>query len=64
MLLASGPRYDWSKATAMPHPATIPLVTHPASAAAPATLMYLGAWYCRQAILAKPGGNPSATAAL
>eukprot|EP00972_Heterocapsa_arctica_P107518 15839283-Heterocapsa_arctica.AAC.1 len=25
MLLASGPRYDWSNATAMPHPATIPL---------------------------------------
>eukprot|EP00972_Heterocapsa_arctica_P072560 10713700-Heterocapsa_arctica.AAC.1 len=62
MLLASGPRYDWSKATAMPHPATIPLVT--LSAAAPATLMNLGAWYCRQAILASPGGKPSATAAL
>eukprot|EP00972_Heterocapsa_arctica_P051472 7571237-Heterocapsa_arctica.AAC.1 len=64
MLLASGPRYDWSKATAMPHLATIPLVTLPASAAAPATLMYLAAWYCRHAIPANPGGKPSATAAL
>eukprot|EP00972_Heterocapsa_arctica_P114730 16443992-Heterocapsa_arctica.AAC.1 len=42
----------------MPQPPTIPLVTLPASAAAPATLMYLGAWYWRHAILASPGGNP------
>eukprot|EP00972_Heterocapsa_arctica_P102551 15113093-Heterocapsa_arctica.AAC.1 len=55
---------DCNRATAIPHPATMPLVTVPPSAAAPATLMNLGAAYWRQAILASPGGNPSATAAL
>eukprot|EP00972_Heterocapsa_arctica_P054372 8012363-Heterocapsa_arctica.AAC.1 len=47
MLLESGPRYDCNKATAIPQPATIPLVLLPASAAAPATLMNLGASYWR-----------------
>eukprot|EP00972_Heterocapsa_arctica_P014703 2165181-Heterocapsa_arctica.AAC.1 len=62
MLLARGPKYDCKKATAIPHPATMPLVTVPPSAAAPATLTNLGAAYCRQPILASPGGKPSATA--